>query len=265
VAGGLDTQAELKQAQAGPPAARAEVAAIDEEIAQTRDALAALAGAGPDRGLAREAPKAARPTAFGLPGDLRVGLIGRRPDVIAARWRAEAAARRVAEAKAAFYPNVNIAAYFGQQALHLDALATHGAAFGAVGPALSLPIFEGGRLRGELRGARADRDGAVAAYDEALTEALREVADVAASEKALDVRLAESRKALGYYEGAYKVARLRYQGGLSTYQSVLLAEDAVLAQRRIVADLDSRAFTLDVALVRALGGGFAPDKEAPHA
>jgi len=256
VANGLDTQAELKQAQAGSPAARANVVALDEEIAQTRDALAALVGAGPDRGLALTPPKAAQLTAFGLPADLRLGLIGRRPDVIAARWRAEAASHRIRQAKAAFYPDINLAGYFGQQSLHLDQLFTPGAALGSIGPAVTLPIFEGGRLRGALRGAQADRDAAVAAYDEAVTEALREVADVAASERALDQRLAESRKALDFYEGAYKVARLRYEGGLSTFQSVLLAEDAVLTQRQVVADLDSRAFTLDVALVRALGGGF---------
>jgi outer membrane protein TolC len=90
-----------------------------------------------------------------------------------------------------------------------------------------------------------------------VTEALREVADVAASERALGDRLAQSRKALDFYEGAYKVARLRYEGGLATYQSVLLVEDAVLTQRQVVSDLESRAFTLDVALVRALGGGFS--------
>lgn len=256
VANGLDTQAELKQAQAASPAARANVAALDEEIAQTRDALAALLGAGPDRGLALTPPKAVKLTAFGLPPDLRLNLIGRRPDVIAARWRAEAASHRVKEAKAAFYPDVSLSGYFGQQSLHLSQLVTPGAAFGSIGPAVSLPIFEGGRLRGALRGARADRDDAVAAYDAALTEALREVADVAASERALGQRLDESRKALDFYEGAYKVARLRYEGGLSTFQSVLLAEDAVLTQRQIVSDLESRAFTLDVALVRALGGGF---------
>jgi len=257
VANGLDTQAELKQAEAGSPAARASVVALDEEIAQTRDALAALVGAGPDRGLALSPPQAAHLAAFGLPADLRLGLIGRRPDVIAARWRAEAASHRIKEAKAAFYPDVNLSGYIGQQSLHLDQLVTPGAALGSIGPAVTLPIFEGGRLRGALRGARADRDAAVAAYDEAVTEALREVADVAASERALGDRLAESRKALDFYEGAYKVARLRYEGGLSTFQSVLLAEDAVLAQRQVVSDLESRAFTLDVALVRALGGGFS--------
>jgi NodT family efflux transporter outer membrane factor (OMF) lipoprotein len=264
VANGLDTRADLEQAKAGPPAARANIAALDGEIAQTRDALAALAGAGPDRGLALS-PAAPRLTAFGLPANLRADLIGRRPDVVAARWRAEAAARRVGEARAAFYPNVDLSAYFGQQALHIENLVSRGAAIGAIGPALSLPIFEGGRLRAELRGAQADRDAAVAAYDAAVTEALRETADVAASQKALTERLTQSRETLAHDEEAYRVARLRYEGGLSTYQSVLLAEDAVLAQRQVVSDLAARAFALDVALVRALGGGFGSPKDAPHA
>ena len=258
VTNGVDTQAELEQAQGALPAALATVAALDEEIAQTRDALAALAGAGPDRGLALTAPNAMRLKTFGLPADVRLNLIGRRPDVIAARWRAEAADRRVYQAKAAFYPDINIAAYIGQQSLHVENLVSPGAAIGGVTPALSLPIFQGWRLRGALRGAQADRDAAV-------TQALREVADVAASERALGERLDQSRRALASYEGAYHVARLRYEGGLSSFQSVLLAEDAVLSQRRIVSDLESRAFTLDVALVRALGGGFGPKTETPHA
>lgn len=265
VSNGLDTQAELRQARAGSPVTLAQIAAIDEQIALTRNALVALAGEGPDRGIALSPPKSVQLTAFGLPADLRLGLIGRRPDVVAARWRAEAASRRVTQARTAFYPDVNLSGYFGQQSLRLDDLLNKGSAIGAITPALSLPIFQGGQLRAQLRGTKADRDAAVAAYDGAVTEALREVADVAASEKALDRRLSESRRALAFYEGAYKVARLRYEGGLSTYQSVLLAEDAVLAQRQVVSDLESRAFTLDVALVRALGGGFGPTKEPPHA
>jgi len=257
VTNGLDTQAELQQALAGAPAMRADLAAIDEELAQTRDGLAALLGAGPDRGLAIARPPTATLKAFGLPTNLAADLIGRRPDVTAAKWRAQAATHKIAQAKAAFYPDINLAASIGLEALHLDKLFASGSDTGAVGPAVSLPIFEGGRLRANLRGSQADRDAAVAAYDEAVTQALREVADAAASERALAVRLAQSRQALAADEGAWRIARLRYGGGLSTYQSVLLAEDAVLTERRTVRDLESRALILDVALVRALGGGFA--------
>jgi NodT family efflux transporter outer membrane factor (OMF) lipoprotein len=258
VTNGLDTRGELRQAEAGPPNARAELAAIDEQIAQTRNGLAALLGAGPDRGLAIARPSVANLKPFGLPANIAADLIGRRPDVVAAKWRAEASSKRIGQAKASFYPNVNLAAAIGVQSLHLDKLFDSGSDVGSVGPAVSLPIFEGGRLKANLRAAEADRDGAVAAYDSAVTQALRDVADVAASERALNTRLSESRTALAANEDGYRIAKLRYQGGLSTYQNVLIAELAVLTQRRVVADLESRALTLDVALVRALGGGFAP-------
>lgn len=256
VTNGLDTQAELKQAEASPPAARADLAALDEAIAQTRNQIAALLGAGPDRGLAIARPGASTLKPFGLPANLAADLIGRRPDVTAARWRAQAADSRIRQAKAAFYPNINLAGFVGAQSLFLNKLFESGSDIGSIGPALSLPIFEGGRLRADLRGTQADRDAAVAAYDATVTEALRNVADVTASERALSKRLSESRAALAADEDAYRIAKLRYEGGLANYQSVLLAELTLLAQRRAVADLESRAFALDVALVRALGGGF---------
>ena len=258
VADGLDTQAEAKQAEAGPPAARADLAAIDEQILDTRNQIAALLGAGPDRGLALERPAAPALKAFGLPQRLAADLIGRRPDVTAARWRAEAASKRIGVAQAQFYPDVNLVADIGFQALGLRNVFKSGSDVGQVGPAVSLPIFEGGRLRANLRGARADYEDAVASYDGAVVQALHDVADAAAGERALATRLKESRDALAAYEEAYRVARLRYDGGLANFQSVLLVEDSVLTARRTVVDLEARAFTLDIQLIKALGGGFTP-------
>ena len=256
VANGLDTRGEQRRAEAEPLQSRAELSAIDEQIALTRDRLAALLGDGPDRGLAiaRPAPGALKP--FGLPARIAADLVGRRPDIAAARWRAEAAANRINQAKASFYPNVNLAGFVGFQSLKLNRVFKDGSDIGSAGPAVSLPIFEGGRLRAGLRGAEADRDAAVASYDAAVTEAFRQVADAVASQKALAAQVTDSRAALTASEDAYKIARLRYRGGLSTYQMVLLAEQNVLRRRRTVTDLEARAFTLDVALVRALGGGF---------
>ena len=257
VTNGLDTRGELDQANAGVPQAKADLDAIDEQIAQTRDALAALLGQGPDRGLTITRPSVATIKAFGLPPQLAADLIGRRPDVVAARWRAEAAAKRVGEAKAQFYPDINLAAFVGDQALYLRELFADGSDIGQVGPAISLPIFEGGRLRGGLRQAKGEYAGAVASYDAAVVQALREVADVTASERALTQRLQDSREALAAQEEAYRIARQRYEGGLANYQSVLIVEDSVLQNRRAVVDLEARAFTLDVQLIKALGGGFA--------
>jgi len=256
VRNGLDTLAEQRQAEANPLQAQADLKAIDEQIALTRNRIAALIGAGPDRGLAITPPKVGALAAIGAPKELAANLVGRRPDVTAARLRAEAAAKRIKEARAAFYPDVNLAAFIGVQSLTLTKLTAPGSDIGSVGPAFSLPIFNGGHLRANLRGAEADRDIAVASYDAAVTEAFRQVADVLASSRALQGELADSRAALAASEDAYRIARLRYQGGLSTYPAVLLTEQGVLTRRRIVADLEARALILDVQLVRALGGGF---------
>lgn len=256
VANGLDTLAEQRQAEAEPLQARADLGAIDEQIALTRNRLAALVGAGPDRGLAiaRPGPAALKP--LGLPHELAASLVGRRPDVTAARWRAEAAAQRIHEARAAFFPDINLAAFIGAQSLFLNKLTSAGSSIGSVGPAVSLPIFEGGRLKAGLGGAEADRDDAVASYDAAVAEALHQVADVVASNRALQGQLSDSRAALNASEDAFRIATLRYKGGLSTYPEVLLAEQGVLRRRRTVADLEARALALDVQLIRALGGGY---------
>ena len=256
VTNGLDTLAEQRQAEADPLQAKADLGAIDEQIALTRNRLAALAGAGPDRGLSIARPNVSALKPLGVPAELAANLVGRRPDVTAARWRAEAAASRIKQSRAAFYPDVNLAGFIGTNALHLDKVFATGSDVGSVGPAVSLPIFEGGRLRAGLKGAEADRDAAVASYDAAVTEAFHQVADVLASSRALQAQIADSRAALAASEDAFRIATLRYKGGLATYPTVLLAEQGVLRRRRTVADLDARALVLDVQLIRALGGGY---------
>lgn len=253
---GLETRAAFERAHAGRAAAEAELAALDEAIGLARNAIAALLGQGPDRGLAIARPAQGAIQAFGLPDNLQADLVGRRPDLVAARLTAEAAGKRIKAAKADFYPNVNLTAFLGVQSLGLDMLMKSGSTVGSVGPAVSLPIFSGGQLEGAYRGARADYDAAVAAYDLTLTQALKDVADAAVSTRALDGRLAKSREALTSAQAAYDLTRMRYARGLGTYLDVLSAEDDLIDNRRAVADLETRAFTLDVALIRALGGGY---------
>ncbi|TAJ70096.1 MAG: efflux transporter outer membrane subunit [Phenylobacterium sp.] len=256
VTGGAANPGEADQARAAAAAARQDLAALDEQLTVVRNQLAALAGAGPDRGLALARPHAQPKAGFGLPSHLAADLLGRRPDLQAARLRAEAAARRIDVARAGFYPNINLAAFIGLQSLGLNNLTSSGSDIGQAGAAISLPIFDGGRLDGAYRGARADYDAAVAAYDQTLVQALQEVADAAAGQRALQARLGAARDSLASGEQAYRVARLRYEGGLTSYLTLLTAEDSVIAQRRAVAQLEARALTLDASLVRALGGGF---------
>ncbi len=254
---GLAALAEQREAEAEPLQSQAALTAIDEQISLVRDEIAALLGQGPDRGLTLERPVATVPRAFGLPASLPAELVGRRPDIVAARWRAEAYASRIKRDKAAFYPNVNLAGLIGAAALPVRDLTSNGSEVGSIGPALTLPIFEGGLLRANLAASEAARDEAIATYDAAVVEALRQVADVTTSFRSLTVELRQSSAALAASEDAYRMAGVRYRTGLSTYSALLQVEQAVLLRRRAVADLQARAFALDVALVRALGGGFS--------
>jgi NodT family efflux transporter outer membrane factor (OMF) lipoprotein len=253
---GLDTEGQRRQADAQVPAARADLAAIDEQIANTRTQLAALVGAGPDRGLTIARPVLAQLTPLTLPANASVDLVGRRPDIVAARLRAEAARQRIKVAKADFYPNVDLTGNYGVQSLGLKYFAQPDSLFGALGPAIRLPIFTGGRLEGAYRGARAEYDLAVASYDHTLGDALRDVADAVTDARALQVQIRDAKAALASAEDADRIATLRYRGGLSPYLNVLTAENTVLAARRNLADLQAQALSTDIALVRALGGGF---------
>lgn len=254
--GQLENRSAVLRAQSGVATASAQVAALEEQAALTRNRIAALLGAGPDRGLALQRPAAGPLRGFGLPQDVRVALVGRRPDLVAARLRAEAAGQRIKAAKADFFPNVRLSAFFGLQSLGLDAFTRSGSDIGGVGPAITLPIFDAGRLRAAYGAAGADYGIAVADYDQTLVQALREVADAAASSRALAQRIDESRQALDASRQAHDIALQRYRAGLSNYLDVLTAEDVLIANQQAVADLQARAFLLDVALTRALGGGF---------
>jgi len=253
---GLDTNAEFKQANARISQARADLDATDEAIALTKNALAALIGAGPDRALKIERPAIGKLQAQGVPANAGIDLIGRRPDIAAARARVEGAGERIKEAKADFYPNVNLSALIGLSSFGLGNLFSGGSSFGSVSPAVSLPLFHGGALQGQYRGRRGQYDEAVALYDRQVIEALHETADAVTSQKMLASRLGNSRSALADFEEANRLARQRYEHGLSTYLDVLSAEEGVLGARLDVAQLETRAFTLDVQLIRALGGGF---------
>ena len=254
---GLETRGELATAQGGVPAAQADIDALDRQITLQRQAIAALVGAGPDRGLALAPPAPLRLRSFGLPATVTTDLIARRPDLSAARQRAQAAANRMKGARRDFYPQISLIGDYGLASLGVDTfLDTPHSVIGALGPSVTLPIFSAGRLEGAYRGARGEYDEAVSLYDKTLVTALRDVAGAAAGVQALQVELGDARKALASSEEAYRIARLRYTGGLSPYLNVLTVEGTLLVNRRNVADLEAQAAGLDVDLVRALGGGF---------
>ncbi len=255
-AAGLDTKADTELAEARLAAARADLAALDEALALSRNRIAALLGAGPDRGATLPRPTLSWTADTALPANLSAGLLGRRPDIVAARLRTEAMAQRVKVAKAAFYPNISLSAMVGLQALNLSNLLKSDSSIAQFGPALSLPLFDGGLRNGQLDQSWAGYDEAVARYDGALITALREAADAAASREWLIPRLAQAREAAQSSGEAARLSRLRFKAGLDNRLQLLAAEDAALSSERLVAMLEARAIQLDIMLIRALGGGF---------
>jgi len=257
---GMETKGSLSEAKARLAGAQGELLLIDELIGLQSNRLAALAGAGPDRALCIKRPAINLENSFGLPAELSSNLLGRRPDVAAARIMAEAHLHRIEQKKAEFYPNVNLVAFLGVQSLGLNMLLKSGSDIGGIGPAVSLPLFTAGRLQGELRGATASYNEAVANYNSTVTHALEDVANAGLSIKALSAQLSKTEEAVEAASDAHRVARNRYEGGLANYIEVLHAEDGLLNNQRVLTALQSRGFTLDVALKRALGGGYQQNK-----
>jgi NodT family efflux transporter outer membrane factor (OMF) lipoprotein len=256
---GLDTQVETTQARANVAAAQTELEQVDEQITLARNQLAALLGKGPDRGLTITRPTLLAQDTPKLPNNLTIDLIGRRPDLVAARWRVEAASKDIDVAKAEFLPDVSLTAFLGLASIAPENLLLGASRQLGIGPALKLPIFQGGKLRANLRGKYASYDAAVASYNQTLTEALHDTADQITTLHSIDSQITIQRTALSEAERAYSLARTRYGAGLGTQLVVLNAETTVLQQRKLATDLQARRLDAQMALIKALGGGYTAE------
>jgi len=254
LAAGLDTQLELRQSQGGIPEAQLQIEALREQQALAKNALATLVG---DPSVAQRLKVPSLPAALGVsaPAEVPLNLLGQRADVVAARWRVEAASRDTDVARAQFYPNINLKAYAGFSALGFSNLFKSSSEQWGVGPAINLPLFSGGRLRANLRVKTADLDTAIESYNGTVLEAVHDAADQLVTAQSLERQQTEQRNAQQAAEGAYQIAVQRYKAGLSTYLQVLATESNVLQQRRAAVDLKARVIDTQVALWRALGGG----------
>jgi NodT family efflux transporter outer membrane factor (OMF) lipoprotein len=263
-AAGLDSRLELTQAQAALPAAREQIDQLTESAALTRHMLAALTGAGPDRALEIREPTVPFMAQAALPTAVPAELLGHRPDLVAQRWRVEAASQGIREATAEFYPNVDLIAFIGLQNLGSTNLFSMANRQYGIAPAVSLPLFDAGKRRANLAAQDAQYDVAVEQYNQLVTDALREVVDALTSIDSLGKQRGEQRDALANAQEAYDLSVLRYREGLGNYLQVLSAESQLLTQRSLEAQLQARSLDLSVDLVQALGGGFVPQLQPPQ-
>ena len=260
VSAGVDSALALHQAQAEVPQLRRDLAALDEQVALARHALAVLVGAEPD---ATAQVTAHLPTHIQTQSPERIPaeLLGHRADVVAARWRVESDLQGVREARADFYPNINLSAFAGFEAIGMAQWLRADSRTVGAGPAISLPIFDAGRLRGQLQGRTARADTAIESYNATVLNALREVADQLSSWKMLQTQLQEQKAAMRQVDAAYDLALARYRNGLTNYLTVLIAANAVMQQHSTLIDLQTRLCDTDAGLMLALGGGYAPSAQ----
>ena len=258
---GLDTRIERAQGETSLAELQAQHLALQEQVALARHQLAVLCGL-PPQALQDYAPRLQDFALLPLPAELGADLLGRRPDVVAARWRAQAAQQNVKVARAQFYPSVNLGLFAGYNALGTAHLLESASRQYGVLPALRLPLFEGGRLQAQLSGREADRDGAVALYQQTVLDAVREAADAIRSQQGAAEQAAEQARALQGAQQAHALLQQRVQAGLGNRLAELGAQAAWLVQQGQAVDAQARQLDVQVQLVRALGGGWSDDSPA---
>ncbi|WP_321841172.1 efflux transporter outer membrane subunit [Paraburkholderia bannensis] len=256
VTAGLDTNVERQTANGNIATSQANLTQIDGQIESVRYQLGALLGKGPDRGLQIANPVLNPAAQVALPDNLPADLVARRPDIVAARWQVEAAMHDVKEAKAEFYPDVNLAAGFGFDAFGWGKFLNFASRQAQFGPAVHLPIFDAGALRAQLKGRYADFDLDVANYNQTLIGALQDVATTVSSIRSADKQLVDAQNALDASTKAYQLAVIRYKAGLSEQLQVLNADQNRLASEQTVTSLKAQRRDQQMALIKALGGGF---------
>ena len=265
--GGIGTQLEVSQAETPMPEYERRIDELEEQIALGRNQLAALAGKGPGAGDAITRPTLALAAApAGLPAVLPADLIGHRPDVVAARWTVAAQARGIDVAKADFYPDIDLLASIGGYAAMgpLFQFLKNPSHSWSAGPALSLPIFDGGRLRSQLGAASAGYDEAVERYNQSIVSALKDISDQVIRMRSLATQADDADRSVAAARKNYDLSREGYRRGLTDYLNVLVAQSQLLHAQEGVARIEAERLGAQASLMTALGGGLDEPANGPR-
>ncbi|MBI4663284.1 MAG: efflux transporter outer membrane subunit [Verrucomicrobia bacterium] len=253
-AGGLVSDLDVAQAETVLKTAEAQLPTITLARTRFEHALAALTGQPASGFSLAERPLDQEPVA--IPADLPSALLEGRPDIAAAERRMAAANVNIGVSKAAYYPTIRFNGLAGFQSLDAGTLFDWPSRFWAVGPSLSLPLFEGGKRRATVLQAEASYEETIARYRDTVLTAFAEVEDQLAAQRLLAEGYAQEASALQSARRQFEIATNRYRSGLVTYLQVVVAQNAVMERERAVARLRGQQYAAAVALVKALGGGW---------
>jgi multidrug efflux system outer membrane protein len=251
----LNSADELDRAELSLAAARDQVAALQGSAKLRVVALAALVG----KAIADLPPLTPKPLPSfpgNLPDNVKIDLISRRADITASRWRIEAAEKSLASARAEFFPDVTVNALLGLSSLDVGKLLEYGSRVPQASAAIHLPIFDAGRLKARYGGAQAALDAAVSNYQDTVINAAREVATQATTRAQIEAQRAQRSRGVAAALRMKNNAAARVRQDLDDSRSELIATESWIDQRDAMTQLDSAALSADIALQRALGGGY---------
>jgi multidrug efflux system outer membrane protein len=251
----LDSADELNSSDLALAAAREQIAALEGSAKLRVVALAALAG----RSIGDLPPLVPKPLpSFPglLPDNVRIDLISRRADITASRWRVEAAEKSLASARAEFFPDVTVNALLGVSSLDVGKLLEYGSRVPEAGAAIHLPIFDAGRIKARYGGAQAAIESAVSTYQDTVISAARDVAVQATTLAQIDAQRLQRAKEVEAALRMKNTATARVRQEVDDSRSELMATESWIEQRDAMMQLDSAALSADIALQRALGGGY---------
>lgn len=249
----------------------AEAAIVDtlRRIEQQENLLAILLGRNPG-GIQRGAPLTSQLVRAEIPVGLPSALLERRPDIRNAEQQLVAANAEIGQARAAFFPQISLTGFYGYQSASLSDLFSAPARVWQFGPSVTVPLFTGGRLRGNLQQAKARFEEAVARYQQTVQGAFREVSDALIAYKRLRELREKIEARVKSHRGATALAADRYEGGVTSYLEVLYNEQELFNAELSLAQTRRDEFLSVVQLYQALGGGAGTatlppqPKKVPH-
>ncbi len=252
---GVASELESRQSETNYQAARNDIAVLRTQIARDRNALDLLVGAPVEPALLPTTLGDARAAIEVLPTDLSSAVLLRRPDVLQAEHQLIAQNANIGAARAAFFPTISLTATLGTISTALGGLFGGGTGTYTGSPAISLPLFDGGRNKGNLDYARASQQAAVATYQKTIQTAFREVADALAERGTIDEQIAAQSARVNAAKIAAKLSDARYRAGVDSFLTSLDAQrTAYAAQQQLATTRFNRGGNL-VELYRSLGGG----------
>jgi NodT family efflux transporter outer membrane factor (OMF) lipoprotein len=252
---GIAAKTDVVQAETQLESTRAQAINLGVQRAKLEHAIAVLIGKAPaELSIALAPLNTLLPT---IPASLPSQLLERRPDIAAAERLAAAANAQIGVAKAAYFPNLNLAASDGQQATLLSNLLTSGARYWALGPAaFAIPLFDGGARGARMQQAVAAYDANVAAYRQTVLVSFQQVEDNLAALRILEQEVVIQNKAVAAAQQAVQLTTNQYNAGTVSYLNVMVNQVAALANQKIAVDLQGQRLNASVLLVQALGGGW---------